>query len=310
MTTSDTALRPPPIAFTGAWLDRADNLRHDAAAQAILRGPGARLLRLDGLDPVMDDGMALAWAPLSAAPADADLVFLGRDAAGHAWFAAVPADAEATVAPPSPRMWPVMTALAPGDLAVYGLARNIIGWHARHRFCARCGGATQMTRAGWQRSCGSCGAEHFPRTDPVVIMTVEHPDGDALLLGRQPRFPARRYTALAGFVEPGESIEEAVAREVLEEAGVRVDRVDYVASQPWPFPSSLMIGCHAVSRDTAISCDDNELEDARWFTRAEVTAAMARDLGWGDPIPEALAFAPPPRHAIAWHLLAHWLRAG
>ncbi|MFM5949177.1 MAG: NAD(+) diphosphatase, partial [Novosphingobium sp.] len=168
-----------------------------------------------------------------------------------------------------------------------------------HRYCARCGNPTVLAKGGWQRNCINdvCKGEHYPRVDPVTIMLVEH-DG-RLLLGRQPRFPPRRFSALAGFVEPGESIEEAVAREVLEEAGVAVGQVSYVGSQPWPFPSSLMIGCYARALDDVLTIDHTELEEADWFSRAEVEAAMRGD--------EDGRFIAPPPQAIAHHLLKCWL---
>ena len=180
----------------------------------------------------------------------------------------------------------------------------MIDWHARHRHCARCGEPTRIAKGGWQRNCDACQAEHFPRVDPVTIMLVQHEDN--LLLGRQPRFPAGNFSALAGFVEPGETIEEAVAREVFEEAGVRVRDVTYVMSQPWPFPSSLMIGCLAHADDQALTIDANELDDARWFTRAEVEEAMqaAKDGGRGE------AFGAPPPFAVAHHLLKWWVERG
>jgi NAD+ diphosphatase len=180
------------------------------------------------------------------------------------------------------------------------MARSLVDWHARHRFCAVCGQRTSLGKGGWQRGCTSCSAQHFPRVDPVTIMLVEH-DGK-LLLGRQPRFPPRRWSLLAGFVEPGESIEEAVAREVLEEAGVVSHSVTYVASQPWPFPSQLMIGCYARADNPAITIDTTELEDARWFTRAQVAEAMAA----GDD-DESTAFLAPPPQAIAHQLMRWWL---
>jgi NAD+ diphosphatase len=194
-----------------------------------------------------------------------------------------------------------MAALPASDLAAYGGARALVDWHARHRFCARCGHGTVLAKGGWQRKCTNtaCKAEHFPRVDPVTIMSVEW-EGQ-LLLGRQPRFPARRYSALAGFVEPGESIEEAVAREVYEEAGVRVRDVRYIASQPWPFPSQLMIGCTSVADDPELTIDTTELEDARWFTRAELEEARAA----GEAGTDLLYFPRP--FAIAHHLIAWWL---
>lgn len=186
--------------------------------------------------------------------------------------------------------------LREGEAATFAAARSVLDWHARHRFCANCGAPTAMFRAGWGRKCGACDTEHFPRVDPVVIMIAEH-DGRALL-GRQPSWPAGRYSALAGFVEPGESLEEAVRREIDEEAGVKVGAVRYVASQPWPFPSQLMVACIGVADGDALTIDTNELETAGWFTRDEVHAALA-----GDP---SAPFGAPPRFAIAHTLLTEW----
>ncbi|KAK0330996.1 hypothetical protein LTR94_030652, partial [Friedmanniomyces endolithicus] len=192
----------------------------------------------------------------------------------------------------SPALMAALAVMPAADVALYGIARSLVDWHSRHGFCARCGHASIVARGGWARSCPGCGALHFPRTDPVVIMAVEH-DG-RVLLGRQPSWPAGRYSALAGFVEVGESIEEAVAREVLEEAGVAVAGVRYVASQPWPFPSQLMIACIATAADDALRIDATELEDAFWATRDEVRAALAGD---------TTRFIAPPGHAIARSLL-------
>ncbi|GAA4643360.1 NAD(+) diphosphatase [Pontixanthobacter gangjinensis] len=285
-----------PLAFTGSRLDRADNIRADADALAALTNWRARLLLLDGLMPRMDDHGALAWGTLADAVDDAELVFLGLDE-GKACFAAVPQHGDARPRMANPALWAAMQALSPDDLAIYGGARSVTDWHARHRFCAACGGPTKLAKGGWQRTCSSCNTEHFPRTDPVTIMLVEH-DGK-LLLGRGLGWPDRAYSALAGFVEPGESIEEAVAREVLEESGITVSDVSYIASQPWPFPSQLMIGCHATATSEDITIDTTELADVRWFTRAEVQAAMDGDV-------DAPMNTPPP-HAIANYLLKWWL---
>lgn len=297
--TLDTLSRP--VAFTGGRLDRADALRQDDnALAAMLAGGQARLLMLDGIEPVLDGG-ELVWGEIAQAQG-AQLVFLGLDEEGRGAFAAVPPRSH--VGPPSADLWAAMGSISADDLATYGLARSLVGWHARHRFCPCCGSATAIAKGGWQRSCidPDCGAHHFPRTDPVVIMSVEH-DGD-LLLGRQPRFPARRYSTLAGFVEPGESLEEAVAREIREEAGIEVSEVRFMASQPWPFPSSLMLGCHAKSLSRALTIDETELEDACWFTRAQVAQAMAaRERG-----EDGEAFSAPGKHAVAWHLMDRWLR--
>ncbi len=288
------------VAFAGSGLDRADHIRSDADALAALMDWRARLLMLDGLDPKIAEDGALEWGTLADADPASELVFLGLDGA-RGCFAPVPA--AGSTAPPNPRLWQAMASLDASQLATYGGARALVDWHARHQFCARCGCATMLAKGGWQRNCtnDACKAEHFPRVDPVTIMLVECAGN--LLLGRQPRFPAKRFSALAGFVEPGESIEEAVAREVFEEAGVRVRNVSYVASQPWPFPSSLMIGCHCQADDPAITLDTNELEEARWFTRAEVAEAMAaaRQGEIGE------AFGAPPAHAIAHYLMQWWL---
>jgi NAD+ diphosphatase len=290
------------MAFSGARLDRADHIRSDPAALEALMDWRARLLKLDGLDPVISPEGTLEWGTLADAAPDSELVFLGLlDGKGH--FAEVPPATGGSTAPPNPRLWAAMASFEPHELATYGGARSLVDWHARHRFCARCGAATRLAKGGWQRNCTSeaCKAEHFPRVDPVTIMLVEH-DGK-LLLGRQPRFPPRFYSALAGFVEPGESIEEAVRREVLEEAGVAARDVTYIASQPWPFPSSLMMGCHAMADSAELKIDTTELDDARWFTRDEVAQAVkARENG-----DESAAFVAPPPFAIASHLLSWWL---
>ena len=286
------------IAFAGAGLDRADHLRSDPAALEGLMDWRARLLRLDGLDPVIAPDGTLEWGTLADAAPDSELVFLGLKA-GKACFAEVTPGLAGSVAPANPRLWAAMAGLELDELATYGTARSLVDWHARHRFCARCGAPTRLAKGGWQRSCSNdaCKAEHFPRVDPVTIMLVEH-EG-RLLLGRQPRFPPRRFSTLAGFVEPGESIEEAVAREVKEEAGVEVSNVSYVGSQPWPFPSSLMIGCHAVAASAELTIDTTELDEADWFTREEVVAAMAGE--------EDARFIAPPPFAIAHHLIKWWL---
>ena len=286
------------MTFAGAGLDRADHIRADADKLAELMDWRARLLRLDGLDPLITPDGTLDWGTLADADAASEVVFLGL-LGGKGCFAEVSPKLLGSVAPANPRLWAAMSSLSPEELAIYGTARSLVDWHARHRYCARCGNPTVLAKGGWQRSCTNevCKAEHFPRVDPVTIMLVEH-EGQ-LLLGRQPRFPPRRFSTLAGFVEPGESIEEAVAREVMEEAGVVVRDVSYVGSQPWPFPSSLMIGCHAHALSAELTVDHTELEEADWFTRAEVAAAMAAAM--------AGRFIAPPPQAIAHHLLKWWL---
>ncbi|HEX7711954.1 MAG TPA: NAD(+) diphosphatase [Sphingomonadaceae bacterium] len=288
------------VAFSGSKIDRADHIRSDPERLAALRSPQAQLLLLDGLIPELDGANRLRWGRLADAPEGAELVFLGL-LHGFGAFAAVPTEGSTDPAYAAQdgarRSWAAIGLMNDEDLAIYGGARSLVDWHARHRFCPKCGSATGLAKGGWQRTCSACGAEHFPRVDPVTIMLVEH-DGK-LLLGRQPRFPPRRFSALAGFVEPGESIEEAVAREVFEEAGVRVRDVTYVSSQPWPFPSQLMIGCHAYAESAALKVDTTELEEAHWFTREEIAAAMDGD--------EDGRLLTPPSVAIAHHLLKWWL---
>lgn len=288
----------PAMAFAGSPIDRADHIRTDDAALAELMNWRARVLMMDGLLPGVDDHGGLVWGSLADVAPEAELVFLGL-MDGKAHFAPVPPAGADGPAYAMPSAWQVMQLLSPPDLAIYGGARSLVDWHARHRFCARCGAPTKLVKGGWQRHCDGCGADHFPRTDPVTIMLVEHED--SLLLGRQPRFPPKMYSALAGFVEPGETIEEAVAREIHEEAGVRVRDVRYIASQPWPFPSQLMIGCTSVADDPELTIDTTELEDARWFTRAELEEARAA----GEAGTELLYFPRP--FAIAHHLIAWWL---
>lgn len=175
------------------------------------------------------------------------------------------------------------------EIAFLGEAKSLLGWHGRHRRCSVCGAATTLASGGWRRDCSACGSSHFPRTDPVVIMLAVR--GDACLLGRQPRFPKGMYSALAGFLEPGETIENAVRREILEESGIRIGAVAYHASQPWPFPSSLMIGCIAQAESADILMDKAELEDCRWFGRSELRSMFSGEhpLGYSAPQPIAIA---------------------
>lgn len=288
-----------PPGFTGGLLDRADHLRHDVDGLAAAMGDWrARLLKLDNLQPDVTDDGRLGWTTLADAPDDAELLLLGLGE-GRPHFAAFLPGRRVSNAPAmrSPALMQALHSLAPGEAATYAAARSLIDWHARHGFCANCGTATAIFRAGWGRKCPNCSAEHFPRVDPVVIMIAEH-DGRALL-GRGKGWPPGRYSALAGFLEPGESIEEAVAREIHEEAGVTVGDVRYVASQPWPFPSQLMMACVATAADDTITLDTNELEDAIWVGRDEVRAVLAGAPG---------SFIAPPPYAIAFTLLTEWAK--
>jgi NAD+ diphosphatase len=188
----------------------------------------------------------------------------------------------------------------PNELSAIAMAKSMVNWHQRHGFCANCGARTAMKEGGWKRECPSCKAEHFPRTDPVVIMLVT--SGDKCLLGRQQRFLPGMYSCLAGFVEAAETIEDAVRREVFEEAGIHCTDVGYYMTQPWPYPSSLMIGCTARATNEDVVVDRAELEDARWFSRDEARLMIMRKH------PDGLAGPHP--FAIAHHLLGRWVHGG
>jgi NAD+ diphosphatase len=290
-----------PIGFTGSPLQRLEHERFDPDVVAHHRAsPAAKLLDLDGLDPRVSESGDLSLVPLAEAvpPGDtSELALLGSIDRAPV-FVRLPTGARGK---PMFALIQLLGSLPPEQAATYGAARSLVDWHARHRFCARCGAAAAVSRAGWGRQCPACAAEHFPRTDPVVIMVAEH--GGRALVGRQPRFPKGRYSALAGFVEVGESVEEAVARELFEEAGVRapVSDVRYVASQPWPFPSSqLMLACIAKVESAELALDTDELEDAIWVSREGVEKALTN-------APDAPFLAPPPS-AIAHELLARWAR--
>jgi NAD+ diphosphatase len=275
------------LAFSGGSLDRAAAFRNDAGWIAARRADArARLIRLNGDKArIVDDAIHYEQ------PVAEDAIFLGLDDAGRAIFAgeaSMPLQDAKDL-----RSLATEGRLAARDLATLAQARSLLHWHQRHRFCANCGHETEMRDGGYRRHCTHCLADHFPRTDPVVIMVVRN--GDKFLLGRQSSWAPGRYSALAGFMEPGETIEEAARREVLEESGIRVGAVDYVASQPWPFPSSLMIGLVGEALNQDIVIDKTELEDARWFSRAEIRSMFE------ERHPDGLGV--PPRMAIAHKIL-------
>ena len=280
--------------FTGSPIDRAEPLRRDEGALAALRvHPGARWLAMEALRPVMvlASGIPrLAWRTGRPPEGAVLLGLLGGAPCFAAPGAAAAGSEEAMEARAAALRCP-----AP-EAAIIAQARSLLDWHARHPFCAACGARTQMRRGGQIRACPACGAEHYPRVDPVAIMLVV--DGaDRVLLGRAARMPPGLVSALAGFVEPGESLEEAVRREVREEAGVEVAAVRYLASQPWPFGSQLMLGCLARASTTAIRIDPAEIEAAFWAPREAVARALA---GEGP-------FQFPPPLAIARTLIEAWL---
>lgn len=306
------------VTFGGAALDRAAHLRADPAQLAKLRESGTVLPIWRG-KPLFQAGERLAWmAPNSPVLAHSgEIVFLGLDE-GVPRFAADISDwspeagAEAVEQgffDPSVQRHPslsddhsflelrgVMTALTARDAELAATAKAVLHWHRSHGFCAACGAESHSAMGGWQRNCPACGAHHFPRTDPVVIMLITR--GNRVLIGRNGNWPEGMYSLLAGFIEPGETLEAAVRREVLEESGVQVGAVRYLASQPWPFPSSLMFGCAGEALSDEIRIDPEELEDALWITREEMVLVVAG---------QHPRIKPARRGAIAHFLIANWL---
>jgi NAD+ diphosphatase len=295
--------------FGGNTLDRVGERRDDTKWIAKLLGdPDTRILPLRELKPFTrgTTAPALDWQPVAPwrdqIDTGASLIFLGLGD-GRAHFAIDATGAK--VAPDVDTELVDVRVLAPtiaqGEAAILAEARSLLDWHARHRFCAQCGSPTTMASAGWKRRCPACRAEHFPRTDPVVIMLAIR--GERALLGRNRRRPGARFSCLAGFVEPGETPEEAVRREVREEAGVRCGRVHYLAAQPWPFPSSLMLGFLAEALTEEITVDPEEIAEARWFSREEIREMVARAAtGPDDPSKVSL----PAPIAIAHHICRRW----
>lgn len=303
--------------FAGSPLNRAGNQRRDGDwLQAQVDGDGSRFLPMWQLRPLMAMGepLSIAWrSKAEVAPfidAGVAMVFLGlNDGSAHFAVDVSMAGPKKIDAPfrDDGKWIDVRSAAASADgpaSAILAQSRSMLDWHARHGFCSVCGRPSQMREAGYSRACSNedCGAMHFPRTDPVTIMLVLDED-DNCLLGRQTIFAPMSYSALAGFMEPGENIEETVRREVAEEVGIPVGKVRYVSSQPWPFPSSLMMGCFAYATGTEIHIDLDELEDARWFTRAEIADMVE---SWHD---QRRLRMPAPL-SIAHQLAKTWLHEG
>ncbi len=307
--------RAEAVALGGSGLDRAAHLRGDPAA-LVLR-PGAGVVPVWRGKVLLDAADRPAWvAPDHAALAAAEaLLFLGIDggvprlaADLSAWAPETLPETLGAFADPSEQRHPdlpgarfvelrrAMPGLSARDAELLAMAKGLSGWHATHGFCARCGAPSVVAMSGWQRDCPSCGAHHFPRTDPVVIMLMT--SGNDVLVGRSAAWPEGMYSLLAGFVEPGETVEAAVRREVLEEAGVQVGEVGYLASQPWPFPSSLMLGCRGAALSREITVDPVELEAARWVSRETMV-----DVFCG----REATMRPPREGAIARFLVERWL---
>lgn len=295
--------RASPFAFVDGALDRADLVRSDADALHAL-WPQARVIVLDadGRAYADEDGNLsnLVGADLGGGPGIT--TFLGLSE-GQGWFAAE----AGTLAVHSPQRIDLRTAAArwpAWQASLFAQARALQHWHQRHRYCSACGATLAFVRAGWLGVCDGCGSEHFPRTDQAVIVAVG--DGERLLLGRQASWPTRRWSVVAGFVEPGETLEMAVAREVMEETGVRVRAARYLASQPWPFPGSLMLGFIAdADPDEPVVGDEDELEAARWFTADEIREGLTRDWTQADGEDDGIVLSAP--MSIARHVIRTWL---
>jgi NAD+ diphosphatase len=306
----------PRLGYTASLLDRMAQRRDDAAAlKKLSEHPRAGVYVIGGELIVLKnagDQSGETCDPLFS-PAEAhalgavrESIFLGViNEAPRFGFGLDPQTAEALKARADLKVTDLRSISVQGlvgadDLPPLAEAKAVLGWHARHRFCPNCGSPTHPVQAGWRRDCPVCKVQHFPRTDPVVIMLVI--SGERCVLGRSQRFAPTMWSCLAGFVEPGETIEEAVRREVLEEAGITCGRVKYFASQPWPFPSSLMIGCHAQALSDQIVVDREELEDARWFDRDELAAMLKRQHKDG--------LTTPPPVAIAHHIIRDFVENG
>lgn len=271
------------LAYLGNPLDRCANQRsNEAWLTSLLHQPTTRHIRMSGDKTFIRDGKLQTFELANTL----ECVLLGVDAEGAGWFAS-PARANDNLM--DLRSLAVAGTLPRGELAILAQARSLLHWHERHGFCANCGVKTEMRDAGYRRHCAACATDHFPRTDPVIIIAVRHES--RMLLGRQSTWPDGMYSTLAGFMEPGETIEEAARREVFEEAGIRVGEIQFHANQPWPFPSSLMIGLIGEALSDDIVVDPKELETARWFERDEVQSMLDRThpQGLSAPLPLAIA---------------------
>jgi NAD+ diphosphatase len=298
---SDHTQARPGIAFAGDALDRAPHLRNDADAERLRRLETSRavLVAREG-DVAITPAPALCRYPVAELPPDAPLTFLGVEPSGAALFAFD------TLHPGAPdgQAYASLRALAaelePGDAAAAAYALAMVRWHRVNRFCGRSGDATVVEAAGHRRRCPGCGLVVFPRTDPAVTMLLTA--GERCLLSRRHGAPENRWSALAGFVEPGETLEEAVAREAREETGIEIAGVEYVAAQPWPFPAALMIGFWAFVDPHSAGVpapQPDELVDARWWERTELCDALAQG-----------RIAIPPPGTIGSYLISTWLARG
>lgn len=283
------------LAYIGNRLDRCANWRSDTAWLETQRvSPQVRMVHIAGDQTIVQNGKLVTHLPADGR----EVVFLGRDADGSPWFACKAAEGAEGLA--GLRALAMENTLPADELGILAQARSLLQWHQRRSFCSNCGGRNEVADAGYRRHCPACGMEHFPRTDPVIIIVVRH--GSRILLGRQSSWAAGMYSALAGFMEPGETIEDAARREVFEEAGIRVGAIRYVTSQPWPFPANIMIGLIGEALDDVIQIDAKELDDARWFSFDEARLMLRREH------PDGLWATNP--MAIAHHLVTEAVQDG
>lgn len=285
------------LGFVRSRLDRHSAEREHVPVPPI-EAPGTGVLVFVGDRVVLRSGepptALLAPDDMAQRAVDPLTIFLGRAEGRPVFATALPEDAGEAFPEPAFRISDLrgiaaQGAVAADELGLLATAKSVLAWHGRNGFCSNCGAATEVKANGFRRECPACAMHHFPRTDPVVIMLVHR--GDACLIGRGPHFPGTMYSCLAGFVEPGETVEDAVRRETMEETGIAVGQVSYRASQPWPFPSSLMIGCVAEATSETITLDPLELADARWVTRDDLRAMFEESHPEGITAPQPLAIA-------------------
>jgi len=288
--------------FGGGNIEGCEHERDQEHLQSFINDPNAKALLLDQGRPALNPKGGLKWVKptdlIGQNIADPGPLFLGKQDGTPVFAFSIETENAITEAESFQDMRTVASQLSPVELALAGQAKSLMDWHPDPRFCAKCGAGSRRDRGGTTRKCDSCGADHFPRVNPVTIMLVIN--GDDCLLGRGHNWPDGAYSALAGFISPGETVEEGCAREIYEEVGLTIKNPRYIFSQPWPFPSQLMMGLICETNERELTIDKNEIQDAKWFSREEVEAVFAK---------RSEVFRRPPRFTIAHQLLRYWLKA-